>query len=159
MMHRETVFCVTLAIIVLAAPLFAVAQQPLVGTYKMASIQNVIDGKPEAQPTKPPQGYLVITPKVFVLFYTRADRRYGASEKEKAALWDSLTAWSGSYRLEGNKIIVSVDTSWNEVYNGSKQTRDFQLQGNRLILNSAPRPWGRDPSKIVVSQQEWEKIE
>jgi hypothetical protein len=146
-------------VILLLAATPCLAQQSLVGTYKLVGVQRVFDGKPEAPPTKPSHGYLVITPKVFVELFTDGDRKAGASEKEKAALWGSLTAYAGSYRLEGNKIIVSVDTSWNEVYNGTQQMRDWQLQGTRLILSSAPRPWGRDPSKMVVVRLEWEKTE
>jgi len=74
-------------------------------------------------------------------------------------LWGSLTAYAGSYHLEGDKIIVSVNTSWNEVYDGTQQKRDWQLKGNRLTLSSGARPWGRDPSKKVVVRLEWEKIE
>ncbi len=153
----KTLVSAFVVLLVLAAP--CLAQQSLVGTYKMAGVQRELDGKPQPEPAKPRHGYLIITPKVFALFYTDGERKYGASEKEKAALWDTLTAYSGSYRLEGNKIIISVDTSWNEFYNGREQTRDWQVQGNRLILSSGPRPFGRDPSKTVVQRQIWEKIE
>ena len=123
------------------------AQQSFVGTYKLVSVTRIIDGKAQPMSEKPSHGYTIITPKYYIVFYTDGDRKYGSSEKEKAALWDSMTAFSGKYHIEGNKIIVSVDTSWNEVYNGTEQTRNYELQGNRLISSSAPRPWGRDPSK------------
>jgi len=135
------------------------AQQSLVGTYRLVSIDRELDGKPQPQPTKARHGYLIITPKIYALFYTDGDRKYGASEKEKTALWDTLTALSGPYRVEGNKVVISVDTSWNEVYVGTQQTRDWQLQGKRLVLSSGARPFGRDPSKTVVQRQNWEKIE
>jgi hypothetical protein len=146
-------------VVLLLASSPCLAQQGLVGTYKMVGVHRVFDGTPEPQSAKPPHGYLIITPTVFVEFFTDGGRTYGVSDKDKAALWDSLTAYSGSYRLEGNKIVVSVDTSWNEAYNGTQQTRDWQIQGNRLILSSGPRPWGRDPSRRVVVRLEWEKME
>jgi len=40
------------------------AQQSLVGTYKLVGVQRIFDGNPEAPPTKPPHGYLVLTPTV-----------------------------------------------------------------------------------------------
>ena len=135
------------------------AQQSFVGTYKLLSVTRIIDGKAQPTPDKPSHGYTIITPRHYIVFYTDGDRKYGSTEKEKAALWDSMTAFSGTYRIEGKKIIVSVDTSWNEVYNGTEQTRNYELQGNRLISSSAPRPWGRDPSKQVVLRTEWEKVE
>jgi hypothetical protein len=149
--------CACAVLLLASTPCFA--QQSLVGTYKMVSVDRELDGKPQPQPIKPRHGYLIITPKVFAMFYTDGDRKYGASDSEKAALWSTLTAYSGPYRLEGNKIIVSVDTSWNEMYNGTQQTRDWQLQGKRLILSSGARPFGRDPSKTVVQRQIWEKID
>ena len=133
--------------------------QSLVGTYKLVGIERELDGKVQPQPAKPRHGYIVITPRIVAMFYTDGDRKYVASEKEKAALWDTLTAYSGAYRLDGNKIVVSVDTSWNEFYVGTQLIRDWKVQGNRLTFSSAPRPFGRDPSKTVVQRQVWEKIE
>jgi len=144
-------------LILCSAP--CLAQQSLVGTYKLVSIDRELDGKPKPQPAKPRHGYLVISPQTFVVFYTEGDRKYGTSEREKAALWDTLTAVAGTYRLDGGKIIVSVDTSWNEIYVGTQQTRDWQLRGKRLVLSSGARPYGRDTSKTVVQRQNWEKIE
>jgi hypothetical protein len=138
-MKRALLIALLLGSVLFIAVGSCLAQQSLEGTYKMVGVQRVLDGKPEAQPTKPPHRYLIITPKVFALFYTDGVRKAGASEKEKAEL--------------------SVDTSRNEVYNGTQQTRNWELQGNRLNFCSAPRPWGRDPSKTVAQRQEWEKIE
>ena len=42
----------------------------LVGTYKFVGIYRELNGRPEPQPETPPHGYLVITPKVYVLFFT-----------------------------------------------------------------------------------------
>ena len=148
---------VLVLVLLMSAP--CLAQQSFVGTYKLVSVTRIIDGKAAPTPNKPSHGYIIVTPKHYTTFYTDGDRKYGASDKEKAALWDSMTAYSGVYRFEGNKIIVSVDTSWNEIYNGTEQARDWQMQGNRLISTSAPRPWGRDPSKQVVLRTEWEKVE
>ena len=143
----------------LLASASCLAQQSLASTYRMVSLTRVFDGKPEEPKGKPPQGYLIITPKYYSQLVTDGGRKYGASIAEKAALFDSLTAYSGSYRLDGNKIVVSVEVSSNEVFNGTQQTRDWQVQGNRLIVSSGPRPFSRDPSKQVVTRLEWEKVE
>jgi hypothetical protein len=146
-------------ILVLISSATCLAQQSFVGTYKLVSVTRVIDGTPESKPNKLPHGYMIVTPCYYTLFYTDGERKYGTSDKEKAALWDSMTAYSGAYRLEGNKVIVSVDTSWNEIYNGTQQVRDWEMQGKRLISSSPARPWGRDPSKKIVLTMEWEKVE
>jgi hypothetical protein len=132
--------------------------QSLVGTYKLASLQREVDGKIEVQAGKP-IGYLIITPKAYSLTYTDGARKYGSSAAEKAALWDSLTAHAGAYRVEGNKFVMLPETHANESFVGTQQPRDWQIKGNRLLLSSEPRPYGRDPSKKVVGRQEWEKID
>ena len=135
------------------------AQGSLVGTYKLVSIKAEIDGKLRDDRTKPPHGYLMITPKYYAVFYTWQDRKFGTSDADKAALWESLTAFAGPYRTEGKKIVISPDVSYNEIFNGTQQTRDLEVNGKGITLSSGPRPYGRDPSKKIVLRQEWERIE
>ena len=66
---------------------------------------------------------------------------------------------AGLYRIEGRKIVISPDVSYNEIFNGTQQTRDLEVNGVHLTLSSGPRPYGRDPSKKIVLRQEWERIE
>jgi hypothetical protein len=87
-----------------------------------------------------------VTPTYYIVFYTDGERKYGNSEAERAALWDTLTAFAGPYHFDGKTLTVAVDTSWNEVYNGTQQVRNVELRGKRMLSSSAPRPWGRDPS-------------
>ena len=135
------------------------AQQSLVGTYRLVAVTRIVDGQQLEYKGKPSHGYMMVTPNYYMLFYTDGDRKYGTSDSERAALWDTMTAFSGPYRFDGKKLTISVDTSWNEVYNGTSQVRDIELTGKRMVSSSAPRPWGRDPSKQVVMRTEWEKIE
>jgi len=88
----------------------------------------------------------------------RDNRKFGTSAAEKAALLDSMTAWSGKYRIEGNKIIISVDASWTGVWTGKDQVRTFTLSGNRLMLQGDPTPFPRDPSKMSTVRQAWERV-
>jgi hypothetical protein len=142
----------------LLASASCIAQGSLVGTYRLVSIKAEIDGKLSDR-AKPPHGYLMITPKYYAVFYTLHDRKFGTSDADKAALWESLTAFAGPYRIEGKKIVISPDVSYNEIFNGTHQTRDLEVNGERLTLSSGPRPYGRDPSKRIVLRQEWERVE
>ena len=84
---------VTLVVgLLMSAP--CLAQQSFVGTYKLVSVTRIIDGKAAPIPNKPPHGYMIVTPKHYTTFYTDGDRKYGASDKEKAALWDTMTGLS-----------------------------------------------------------------
>jgi hypothetical protein len=137
----------------------SLAQQSIVGTYRLVSVTRIVDGVQQESRGKPSHGYMILTPTHYAVIYTDGERKYGTSDAERAALWDTMTAFSGPYRFDGKKLTISVDTSWNEVYNGTQQVRDIELTGKRMISGSAPRPWGRDPSKQVVLRTEWEKIE
>jgi len=145
----------------LLAPSLCFAQQSLVGSYKLVSLELVINGgKPSTGTIGPnPHGYLVITPKVYLSAFTGANRKAGTSVEEKATLWDTLNFWGGPYSVDGNKLTVSVDTSWNQGWTGKQQVRTFKLEGKRLTLVAPPQPFPRDPSKTVVSTVVWERID
>lgn len=150
---------ISLVVLLVLVSTPALADESLLGSYKLIGVFRELDGKPEPLPESPPHGYLIITPKIYVLFFTDAGRKYGGSDAEKAALWGTMTAHAGTYRIDGKKIVMLPDTSFNEILNGTEQVRQWQIEGNRLALSSEPRPYGRDPSKKVVSRTEWERIE
>jgi len=135
------------------------AQQSPVGTYKLVLHDYRFDGKPEEPWGKSPHGYLVITPRVFVLFFTGDVRKPGATAEAKAALLDTLVAYSGPYRIEGNKITVSVDAAWNEAWKGTQQARAFELKGKRLVLITAPQASQKQPGKMFSVRAEFEKLD
>ena len=141
----------------LASP--SLGQQSLVGTYKLVSHVLEMGGTSDERLGEAPRGYLVLTPTRAINFYTAEKRKFGTAVAEKAELFDSLVGWSGAYRVEGSKLVFSVDVSFNEIWNGKDQKRNFQLSGNRLTLTSDPQPWARDPSKTIVIRQVWEKVE
>ncbi len=142
-------------VLLIATP--SLGQQSLVGTYKLVSLNYEIDGTPNE--AKAPRGYFILTPTRVTMFYTLGDRKFGTSVNEKAALFDSLVGWAGAYRVEGNKIIYTVDTSWVENLNGQTHVLNWQLSGNRLTVTTDPRPWPKDPSKTMINRRIWEKVE
>jgi len=145
--------------LVLAVVTPSFGQQSLVGTYKLVSYNAQLDGSPTQPLGQAPHGYFVLTPTRAVFYFTAEKRQFGTSVAEKAALFDTMTAYAGVYRIEERKLIIRVDTSWVEEWNGKDQIRNWELSGNRLTLTSNPQPYARDPSKTVILQQVWEKIE
>jgi hypothetical protein len=148
--------CGLILVLLIASP--SMGQQSLVGTYKIISQEVVVDGTPTYPMGKAPKGYLVLTPTRAVLFITGDNRKFGTSAADKGTLLDTLVAWSGTYRTEGGKMIISVDASWTEVMK-KDQVRNWTLLGNRLTLAGEPAPHPRDPSKTSVARTVWEKVE
>ncbi len=146
-------------ILVLLITTPSLGQQSLVGTYKLVSQVIDIAGTTIEPYGKAPRGCLVLTPTRYLTFYTADNRKFGTSVADKAALFDTLSGWSGAYRIEGGKMIIAIEASWVEHWNGKDQIRNWELSGNRLTLKTNPQPYARDPSKTAVIRQVWEKIE
>ena len=138
----------------------SLGQQSLIGTYKIVSHDvQYTDGTAIKAMGNAPHGYLVLTPTRYLTFYTADNRKFGSSDADKAALLNTLSGWSGAYRIEGGRMIIAVDVSWTEVWTGKNQVRNWALSGNRLTLTSDPAPDPREPSKTHVVRTVWEKIE
>lgn len=129
------------------------------GTYKLAAFEASIDGGDwHSLLGQSPLGYAVITPSRFIAVLTGQGRKAGRTTEDRAALFDSLCAYSGRYRLEGDKFITSVDVSWHEVWNGTDQLRTWTLEGGRLSLLTEPAPSPFNPSQTAVFRVVWERV-
>jgi hypothetical protein len=53
-----------------------------------------------------------------------------------------MISYSGIYRVENDRFITKVDTSWNEAWVGTEQERFVKLEGDTMTLTSA---WQPDP--------------
>ena len=87
-----------------------------------------------------PIGRIIFSPEhhVVVLYQEQADDLRPASLKQPR----SLTAYTGKFRLEGDKFITQVDGAWNEFYTGSEQVRYFELTGDKLSIRTPEQPSG-----------------
>jgi len=153
----KRLICALVLVLLIATP--SLGQQSVVGTYKLVSNVVEVDGTPFQPMGKAFRGYLVITPTRFILFITAENRKFGTSVDEKAALLDSLTAYAGVYRVEGDKFIFTNEVSWVEGSIGKPYEETFKLSGNRLTRTLGPIPFPRDPSKTMIRRDVWEKIE
>jgi hypothetical protein len=68
---------------------------------------------------------------------TADGRKTPQSTEEQAAAFKSMIAYTGKYRVEGNKFITTVDAAWNEGWMGSEQVRFWKVEGNRLSITTA----------------------
>ena len=53
-------------------------------------------------------------------------------------MFNTIAAASGTYKVEGNSIIVTYEASWNQTWTGITQKRQFEIEGNKLTVTSAP---------------------
>lgn len=107
----------------------------LVGTWKLMSFEMELQATGERiQPMgKVPTGYLNFTTDGrMAVVITGEGRKSGTSEAERAALFSTLVAYTGNYRVEGDKWITSVDASWNPAWVGTEQPRIYKITGTQL---------------------------
>ena len=87
--------------------------------------------------------------------------RAKATDKEKAAAFDSYTAYYGTYTFEPENGIVihHLEGSLSPGQIGQDNIRYFELQGNRLTLSVAnDGKGGRLARKDTTAHLTWEKI-
>ena len=138
------------------------AARQVAGTWKVVSLITRFDGGDAIEPFGPnPKGRLVLTPEgQWMIILTGANRGPAKGTEEKAALLDSMLAYSGQYTVEGNRMMIRVDMSWNEIYSGANQnqTRFFTIEGDRLIIRSpeiasAVRPGQKAVATLTVERE------
>ena len=123
-------------------PAIAAVAAQLAGTWKLVSFHLEFQATGERKPMAS-TGYLILTPEGRLMaVIANEGRRACQSDSECAALLRSMVAYSGVYRVEGEKFVTQVDVSWNEAWTGSEQVRFFKLDENRLDIvgDWAPAP-------------------
>lgn len=133
---------VVLVLFVIAGqPSFADDRGPVHGVWKLVSYEVEIraTGQKEALMGQSPTGYAIFTPEGRAMFIVTGDGRKPAKTvQERADLLSSLVAYTGAYRLEGDKWITKVEVAWNPEWVGTEQTRFFRVDGGRLQVLT---PW------------------
>jgi hypothetical protein len=142
----------------MVAPIDAMSTDSLVGTWKLISWQVMLRSQPHDLFGSNPKGFLILTPEGRAMVLTTAqNRKAGEGDEERAALHKSMLAYTGRYRVEGDHFITSVDVSWNESWNGTEQRRRYQLDGDRLVVESAPAPSILFPGTLDYRRIVWER--
>jgi Lipocalin-like domain len=88
-----------------------------------------------------PSGYLIFSSdgRMMVLV-TAKTREPGNTDEKTAALFRTMMAYTGRYRIDDDRFIATIDSSWNEAWNGSEQERYYELVGDTLEVSTAWMP-------------------
>ena len=85
-------------------------------------------------------------------------RKSAKAYGERSALLRTLISYTGKYRIEGDKWITKVDSSWNGAWNGTEQERTFRLDGDKLFVTSMWKPNSTMPGNPVAHAiMQWER--
>ena len=111
-----------------------------------------------------PQAYILYTPGGYMMSITvEENRRPPAGEvltdDERVRLFKSIiSAYSGTYTIDGDTVIHDVELSWNEAWTGTKQVRRFAVNGDELTIETTPRTAGTD-TRQFINTLTWERTE
>jgi Lipocalin-like domain len=120
-------------------------RQQLVGVWKIESIYTETrTGGQRKSYGERPNGYGVLTREMrAMVIITAENRKAPATDADNRAAFQSMISYSGIYRVENDRFITTVDTSWNEAWVGTEQERFVKLEGDTMTLTSA---WQPDPN-------------
>ena len=133
----------------------------LAGSWRLVSFHSEIQDSTERAPLygDSPKGYIVFTPEGRTMSYIEASgRKQPQTDDERSAAFRTLLAYTGKYRIEGDKFITSVDGAWNAVWVGTDQVRNFKVEGDRLHIitnwSKAPMYKNRVGRAVLVWERE-----
>jgi hypothetical protein len=105
-----------------------------------------------------PNGYLIITPERLMTVITGQGRKPAQTDEERAALLRTMFAYTGNYRVDGDRLTTKVEVSWNESWVGTEQTRIVRFDGEKLLLETVPAPSANQQMPgLVVATLTWAK--
>ncbi len=140
-MIRVKLLLVLVLFVAALQPSFADDGAQIQGVWKLVSYEVEIQstGQKEYPMGQKPTGYVTFTSEGRVFFVlTGEGRKPAKTDQDRAALLGSLVAYTGTYRLEADKWITSVEVAWNPEWVGSEQKRSYKIDGNRLQVLT---PW------------------
>jgi len=136
----------------------------IAGVWKLKSYSRRFLDTGEVRSDMAPHAYILYTAGGFMMSITvEGNRQPPASavltDEERVRLFNSIvSAYSGRYTVDGNKVIHTVDISWNEAWTGTQQVRYFEVKGDELTIETTPRTSGTD-ARQFINTLKWDRVE
>ena len=150
----------------LATPAFADDSAKLPGVWKMTSWTRhaVVAGQDGKLCGEHPGGTLIYTKGGHFMWTGFKDQRpkpaaAEPTDAERVALFKTMYAYAGTYKVEGDKIVDSIAGAWNEGLVGTTFTiAKYEVSDKTLTMVSAPFKATMDGVEMVVTTT-YERVE
>jgi hypothetical protein len=142
-------------------PSFADDRGKLIGIWKLTSVVGEFQdtGEKIYDWGKNPTGYVIYTSEGRSMFIIESEgRKPPKTDEDRAALFKTMFAWTGIYRIEGDKLITKVDVSWNPAFNGTEPVRVFKFEGDRLVVSTPWAPSTRFTGRVTRGVFTYERV-
>ena len=128
----------------------------LIGLWRLVSVrsEDLDNGEVEDLYGSDPLGYLLLAPGGRMMALLMSNGRIGT---DPAALFGTMMAYSGMYRVDGDSWITDVDVAWVPGWMGTQQERFFSVAGNDLHVRSAPLDLPSRPGERVRGVLHWRR--
>ncbi|HXW31103.1 MAG TPA: lipocalin-like domain-containing protein [Xanthobacteraceae bacterium] len=149
-----------IAIILLGRSATADENEKLFGVWKLVSLtyEDAQTGELKQFFGQHPKGYLILLSNGRMSAIVTAEGRTApGSDEERGAAFRSMVAYSGTYRIEGDKWITKVDVAWNEAWVGTEQVRTYKLVGDRLDVTAMTQPAVNFSGRVLKAILSWER--
>ena len=151
-----------LLVIPLAAP---AAESDLYGTWKLVSAtRKVMDtGQVEQYRGTAPKGYTMFGRDGRFLSFIVSEKRpkpesvAKMTDQQRIELFNTMNAYAGTYKLDGNKLTYTFDLTHNEVIERAS-VREVKIEGRKLTMVNEPARATID-GKLSQTTTVWEKVE
>ena len=115
----------------------------LLGTWRILSWKRhgIASGEESDALGPDPLGYVNYSPDGRVMVFVLRSGRLRPesnppSAAEKLALFDSMFAYVGTYEVYEDRVVHTLDGSWNELWTGTTQTRFLNFEGEKLVYTT-----------------------
>ncbi len=131
---------------------------PLVGLWRLREFAREYQatGEREYPMGYMPAGYIhFLAEGRMTVVITGEGRKAPTTDQDRASLFNTLVAYTGPYRVDGDTWITTVEVSANPAWVGTEQTRAFQISGDRLqeMTAWAARPDNRVARAVITYQR------
>jgi lipocalin-like protein len=142
------------------------AEIELSGTYELinASVKYLDTG--EVIPDiygKNPKGFIMYgTDGRMLAMVTYANRPKPegiekTTDDQRIALYKTMYAYGGTYKLKGNTVEHHVDICWDEIRCGTIVERDIEKDGDKLIYTTHPAPFSAN-GRLAITTLAFRKV-
>jgi hypothetical protein len=135
-------------------------KRQIVGTWKLVAVEYEDQATKARTPVlgEHPRGYQIATPEGrWIAVVTAETRPVPKTDRERLDAFRSMIAYSGRYRIEGNKVTTKVEVAWNEAWVGGEQVRHVRFEGDKLFIESPPMPHPNVGDKVVRVIVTWQR--
>jgi len=102
---------------------------------------------------------VILAGSLIIVVITPNGREVPKSVEERAAAYDSMTAYTGRFIVQGSQLTTTVDISWDESWLSLPQVRTIEFKGERLELRTDWQTRPAQPEVVGRGVLLWEREE